>query len=355
MMMRKFRYPIILFSIAILVGWGGAVKMTEGNLTGEAPGNSTILDTGQVVFQFTAPFNNTDGMAWDGTNLWIGCDGLDRIWKYDTLGNLLDSIPAPNTTATGLAWDGTYLWCADGGTMRIYKLDPATGNILDSIPAPGTGTSCEGLAWMNDTLWNTNWADTYIWWLDPATGTIWGQFPAQSTGSTGLTWDWHDNVIWNSDQSSILIYKLDPVTGAVITSFASPDAQPQDLAFDGTYLWICGWTSGEVYKMDIGYVGVEEVTDPHELSALVHSYPNPMRLETEIMYQLPNRSKVCLKIYDFTGQLIRTLVNEDKNAGHHKAVWDSKDDSGAALPSGVYFYRIETESYTASEKLVLLN
>lgn len=108
------------------------------------------------------------------------------------------------------------------------------------------------------------------------------------------------------------------------------------------------------YERYWNWPGVEEMTDLRELSALVHSYPNPMHLETEIMYQLPNRSKVSLKIYDFTGQLIRTLVNEDKNAGHHKAVWDSKDDSGAALPSGVYFYRLETESYTANEKLVLL-
>jgi DNA-binding beta-propeller fold protein YncE len=232
--------------------------MPETEQIAETPVNSAPLDTGDVVFQFNAPSGETDGMAWDGTNLWLGCDGLDRIWKVDTLGTILDSIPAPTFTATGLTWDGQYLWCADGLTLRIYKMDPATGDLLDSIPHPGTFGSCEGLAWMNDTLWNTNWVDNIIWEIDPATGNVWGQFPAQGNGSTGLTWDWVDNALWNSDQNTDLIYKLDPATGTVITSFPAPDPIVQDLAFDGNYLWTCGWTTGIVYKLDIGYVGVEE-------------------------------------------------------------------------------------------------
>ena len=235
-----------------------SAAVVAGNSAARQPAtHNPPRDTGTVVFQFTAPFNNVDGMTWDGEYIWLGCDGLDRIWKMDTLGNILDSIPTPNTTATGLCWDGQYLWCADGGTIRIYKLDPTTGAILDSIPGPGTGASCEGLAWMNDTLWNTNWSNDTIWWLDPLSGAIWGQFPAPGGaggGSTGLTWDWIDNVIWNSDQLTDFIYKVDPATGTIITQFACPDAEVQDLAFDGTYLWTCGWTSGIVYKIDIGHM-----------------------------------------------------------------------------------------------------
>ncbi|MCK4940947.1 T9SS type A sorting domain-containing protein [candidate division WOR-3 bacterium] len=249
---------ICLAAIVGLPEMGSAAAMPESNADVGIPKQTAMRDTGDVVFQFTAPSGNTDGMTWDGTNIWLGCDGLDRIWKMDTLGNILDSIPAPNTTATGLTWDGQYLWCADGGPFpRIYKLDPATGAILDSITGPGSGASCEGLAWMNDTMWSTNWADDLIWWLDPITGTVLGQFSSPGgagSGSTGLTWDWHDNALWNSDQLTDFIYKLDPVTGNIITSFPCPDPEIQDLAFDGTYLWSCGWTSGEVYKMDIGYV-----------------------------------------------------------------------------------------------------
>lgn len=328
-----------------------ATVISEEAFMSVNPGYSQPLDTGEVVFQFNTPCIHSDGMAWDGDNLWITNDSLDVIWKYDTLGNLLDSIPAPGRMATGLTWDGQNLWCADHQRIRIYKLDPSTGNILDSIPAPGTRNSCEGLAWMNDTIWNTNWSDNIVWALDPSSGSIYRQFTGPGPSSTGLAWDSLDNCLWNSDQQLMTIFKL-AFDGSVITQFSITDDAIQDLAFDGTSLWSCGYNSGNVYKYDI--LGIEEGTQTPESFVLVQSYPNPMHLKTEIMYQLPNKSKVSLNIYDITGQLIRTLVNENKSAGHHKAVWDSKDDYGAVLPSGVYYYRFETESYTATEKLILL-
>ena len=251
-MHKRLMYSVIILSVALL-GTASAATVPQSDVVTKAPVNPAQRDTGDIIFQFTAPFNNIDGMAWDGEFIWLACDGLNRIWKLDTLGNFVDSFPAPQLTATGLTWDGTNLWCADGGVFRIYKMDPTTGAILDSIPAPGTFTSCEGLAWMNDTIFNTNWSDNICWALDPTSGSIWFQWNTPGTGSTGLTWDWHDNALWSSDQLTDFIYKHDPISGTVITSFPCPDAEVQDLAFDGTWLWTCGWTSGEVYKLDIGY------------------------------------------------------------------------------------------------------
>lgn len=294
-------------------------------------------------------------MAWDGTNLWIASDGRDRIYKMDTLGNLLDSFPAPNTTATGLCWDGQHLWCADGGTIRIYKLDPATGTILDSIPGPGTQVSCEGLAWMNDTIWNTNWSNNTIWKLDPATGNIWGQFASPGNGSTGLTWDWHDNALWNSDQLTDYIYKINPVTGAVITQFPCPDPEVQDLAFDGTYLWTCGWTSGMVYKMDIGYTGVDELP----VSGTVGTFgfvplANPVCGRSTITYNTSLPGTVSLKVYDSAGRLIETLLEGIEPAGTKSTSWDAKDGGNHAVTNGIYFIRLDAEGKTATQKLVFI-
>lgn len=313
-------------------------------------------DTGTVVYQFNAPSTNVDGMTWDGTNLWLGSDGLDRIYKMDTLGNVLDSFPAPSTTATGLCWDGQYLWCADGGTIRIYKMDPSNGAILDSIPGPGTGSSCEGLAWMNDTIWNTNWSNNTIWELDPATGAIWGQFPSQGTGSTGLAWDSHDNVLWNSDQLTDLIYKLDPTTGTMITSFNCPDLEVQDLAFDGTYLWTCGWTSGIVYKMDIGYfTGIEEL--PANNAPLTLSFTpmaNPVNGRSSISFNTPIQSKVSLKVYNSEGSMVSTLVDGVMPAGTSTVLWNARDDNDRTLPNGIYFFKLSAGEQTATYKLTLI-
>jgi hypothetical protein len=340
-------------AIFVLTELCSAAAIAEREPIVEGPQMTTVLDTGQVLFQFTAPFNNTDGMAWDGTNLWIGCDGVDRIWKVDTLGNFLDSIPTPAVTATGLTWDGEYLWCADGGTFRIYKLDPATGAILDSIPSPGTAVSCEGLAWMNDTLWNTNWNQQFIWALDPATGAIWNQFGSPGTGSTGLTWDWVDNALWNSDQLTDQIYKLDPVTGTVITSFACPDAEVQDLAFDGTCMWTCGWTSGEVYKMDIGYVGVQEHEPSQAVITDLHVSPNPFSNRVDIRFQITDNSTVDLKIYDTSGKLVRQFDRTTMKLSDYIS-WYGTDDFNQRLPNGVYFMKLKAGNYTTTQKLLLI-
>jgi glutamine cyclotransferase len=347
---------VVLAAIFGINTLGSAAVIAESNAARRPNPHNPPRDTGTVVFQFTAPFNNVDGMTWDGEYIWLGCDGLDRIWKMDTMGNILDSIPAPNTTATGLCWDGQYLWCADGGTITIYKLDPITGAVLASIPGPGSGASCEGLAWMNDTLWNTNWAQTFIWSLDPNTGVIYNTLNAPGTGSTGLTWDWHDNALWNSDQLTDFIYKLDPVTGAIITQFACPDAEVQDLAFDGTYLWTCGWTSGIVYKMDIGYTGIEEkpIGGNVQTVGFATSMANPVRGSSPIAYNTAAPGRVSIVIYNSTGRLVKTLVNGVQPAGAKTVFWNGMDDNQRAVANGIYFLKLDAEGQAVTHKLILL-
>jgi hypothetical protein len=82
---------------------------------------------------------------------------------------------------------------------------------------------------------------------------------------------------------------------------------------------------------------------------LLQNYPNPFNPTTTINYQLPQAGFVTLKVYDVLGNEIETLVNEEKPAGTYKLTWDAEN-----LPGGVYFYRIRTESYTKTRKMVLL-
>jgi len=333
---------------------GSAAMSTANSDAVIKPASQNIpRDTGTVVLQFAGPSTNVDGLTWDGANLWIGSDGLDRIYKMDTLGNLLDSFPAPNTTATGMCYDGQYLWCANGGSpLRIYRLDPATGNIVDSIPGPGGGSSCEGLAWMNDTLWNTNWSDNIVWRLNPVNGSIFGQFAAPGSGSTGLTWDDHDNALWLSDQILGIIYKLNPTTGAVIMSFTAPDAAVQDLVFDGMYLWTCGWYSGTVYKMDIGYTGIEEYGSLHPSAIALRVSPNPSRGTTHISYEIGDNAgtidNAFIRIYDASGRQVESFDLASQTS------WAGTDGTDRKLPSGVYFLRLQVGDYTATAQLLLV-
>ena len=92
--------------------------------------------------------------------------------------------------------------------------------------------------------------------------------------------------------------------------------------------------------------------------ALEQNYPNPFNPKTIIPYQLPageNVYQVVLKIYDSLGRLVRVLVNELQMPGTYKVTWDSRNDKGVPVPSGIYFYRIEAgENFVETMKMVLL-
>jgi len=87
---------------------------------------------------------------------------------------------------------------------------------------------------------------------------------------------------------------------------------------------------------------------PTEYS-LGQNYPNPFNPTTVISYQLPVVSNVTLRVYDVLGREVETLVNERQTAGNYSVTIDARD-----LPSGLYFYRLQAGSYTATKKLLLL-
>ena len=83
--------------------------------------------------------------------------------------------------------------------------------------------------------------------------------------------------------------------------------------------------------------------------SLDQNYPNPFNPATTIRFALPKPSHVTLTIYDVDGRLVTTLVDKQMPPGVHKAIFDA-----SSLSSGVYFYRIETEGFVRSKKLILL-
>ena len=73
-----------------------------------------------------------------------------------------------------------------------------------------------------------------------------------------------------------------------------------------------------------------------------------------LAYSVAERGRVTVHVYSVSGRLVRTLVDEDLNAGDYRVIWDGTTDSGDRAASGVYFVRMETDGFSASEKLVLL-
>ncbi len=84
------------------------------------------------------------------------------------------------------------------------------------------------------------------------------------------------------------------------------------------------------------------------------NYPNPFNPETKIAFSIPEDSKVNLTIYNIKGQKVKTLVNDQLEKGFHEIIWNSKDNNGKSVASGVYFYKFDVNSKTKGVKKMLL-
>jgi len=94
-----------------------------------------------------------------------------------------------------------------------------------------------------------------------------------------------------------------------------------------------------------------ETPTPYKLA---QNFPNPFNPSTTIMFDMREKGHVSLKIYNVAGQLVRTLVNGVKDAGHHKITWDGRNNDGVSIASGVYFYKMETKRFSQTRKMVML-
>jgi len=88
--------------------------------------------------------------------------------------------------------------------------------------------------------------------------------------------------------------------------------------------------------------------------ALHQNYPNPFNPITTIVYDIAEESSVRLNVYNIMGQQVRTLIAAHQAPGRYQVQWDSTNDHGEPLPSGLYIYTIDAAGFTAVKKLVLM-
>ncbi len=88
--------------------------------------------------------------------------------------------------------------------------------------------------------------------------------------------------------------------------------------------------------------------------SLSQNYPNPFNPTTNIKFGLPNAENVKIIIYNMLGQEIKTLINQTLNAGTYTLIWNGENDFGVMVTSGTYLYRIITDNYTETKKLMLI-
>ena len=98
------------------------------------------------------------------------------------------------------------------------------------------------------------------------------------------------------------------------------------------------------------FVGIlKNSNDLPDKFELFQNYPNPFNPTSNIKYQIAKSSFVKMVVYNILGEEVATLVNEKLQPGTYEVEWDA-----SIYPSGVYFYKLETETFSDTKKLILL-
>jgi hypothetical protein len=135
-------------------------------------------------------------------------------------------------------------------------------------------------------------------------------------------------------------------------------------AIPGGWMDACGagvtgdWVFHLVYRQVDCVSGVSDgeytVTSSPLKTRLNDCYPNPFNPQTLISFDLPAAGYARLEIYSLAGRKVATLVAGEVGAGRHQEIWYGRDEAGQPVPSGVYFYRLQTADFTDSKRMVLL-
>jgi hypothetical protein len=141
-------------------------------------------------------------------------------------------------------------------------------------------------------------------------------------------------------------------------SFTDNDVQP-DVLYTYQIADVEQGTNKETLHPAITIMATKEGLESSDIPdkyALHANYPNPFNPTTTIEFDVPvgTYNYTSLRIYDSSGKLVKTLINEPMEAGKYSVSWHGKDDNGKAVSSGMYYCKMVTEEYSETKQLVLL-
>ena len=154
--------------------------------------------------------------------------------------------------------------------------------------------------------------------------------------------DWLRETIWSLEYDGVNP-PINTVLHPGLLGFSSFGLDEND------ELYICNQANGNLYRFQPKVSPVESNIEELDKYMLEQNYPNPFNPTTSIQYTLRDRQFVSLKIYDVLGNERASLVNEEKPAGNYEAIF-----TPSYLSSGIYFYKLSSESFTETKKMILL-
>ena len=228
--------------------------------------------------------------------------------------------------------------------FRIYSPDGATWDTTTAVVAGGFDGLFSSF-FLNDTSFSTD---------GTGSDTI-GMGAFVVVGPTGLTDGWDAVSLEITIGLTLLADNGKHI--CIDSSYYPPGGTWKWAAITGGNQWEPSWDGPHCFRVFDPATDIVELDKGGMLPtdfALAQNYPNPFNPTTIIEFDVPVRSHVTLTVYNMLGQRVVTLVDQDRDAGFHQVDWNGRSASGNSVSSGIYFYKLEADSFVQTKKMMLL-
>lgn len=328
-------------------GLGGADLFASINNTIFTSTSSGVFKTtnfGVNWIQISTNIIYAQSITASGNSLFVGTSNKG-IWRTTNFGDTWDTvntgIASHDITAMG-SYNGV-IYCGTWNEWWVYK-STNNGNSWINMGLEGhiLDFAFDGnnvMVGRCDTIFRTS--NGGINWFPVSYGvTMFCENTRLYQAGSNVFVSSCGNLFMTTNFGTNWILKTQGMENQPIRSFASSN----DKVFAGTY-------NSSVWRRDLTeIIGINKIsTNVPDKYLLYQNYPNPFNPSTVIKYQIKDSRFVTLKVYDILGKEVATLVNEKQTPGVYEVKFD-----GLGLSSGIYFYKLVTNNFSKTKKLILL-
>lgn len=313
--------PVFQSILDIAEDQGGRVRLVWDSSHYDAPGSPSPI-TGYGVYRKQAPGQRTD------TSRLLGWDFLATVPARGDEGyQFVADTLCDSTITDGDCWSTFFVSAATAEPLVFFDSAPDSGYSTDDLaPNAPEAVTVAYAPTENRLEWSPSSAE-----------------------------DLARYVVFRSDDPNSVPGPSDPVAGSTFVPSLVDTDFGAGAAWDFSY-----WVAAVDHAGNVSEIVFQETATDAPGLAPVHrvtleaNVPNPFNPVTEIAFGIVRKGPVSLRVFDTRGRVVRTLVDEVREAGRHRVEWDGRDDTGRAVASGNYFYRLRANGVDHARRMVLL-
>lgn len=285
-------------------------------------------------------------------------------YRNDALGVTADKVAIENRVFD--VRNNSYYW--PDALTGFYQAYNDTVQLADTVLVPN-GTADEVPVLLKRRLIPPTWINSYSQWtidslLSPASPYInvannWEMDPgfnAQVSAHVSKLINYVRKIALHTADSTWFFNPNDvlyPPTWPLPENLSYTNGSLLHAGTDGFAIGDLNWFPDQKASWVLGVERDVQSGIPSQYS-LSNAYPNPFNPETKVNFNIPQVTKIKLVVYNLLGQRVRTLVDGELQAGAYSATWNGTDDFGRQMASGIYFFSLESQTFRATKKMILM-